>query len=1095
MPTTQLPIPINGYSDSMNLQHGAEGFSTSMMNVVPMDVWQNRRRVGTRQGFTAIADMGNTDDFNIQEMLEYEVYRSIELVSEVMIVAGGSVFYADKNGDTHDVAYSTAGATATVTFTGLPTATKKIVITANDGSASTITATADGSTTTSSDIDNPTFQTVTDAATTAGNLATCLNANAHLTASASGAVVTITQVDAGSATSTGNTEITGDLDNATYTNFSGAAYAAGQNRIQNYDTVRAVQFGNNVYLVTGRQYYKIDFSKSVPIIEEWTNYNGTGDMPSDNGGNKCSLITKFGGRIVMSGLSSSRNNWFMSKIGDPEDWSPTASSNSDAQAGDSSTEFGILGDPITAIFPFGDQGLMMATRHNLTYLTADPVVSGAQMVKMSNGVGVVGPDAWCQGPEKTCYVVSKDGVYLIQPNQFNIQRGQSTTTARLDGFFASLTPNEVEIHLAYDPPRSMIMMFVNRTLDPDNVVHYMHHIPTQSWWTLQVSDPRMDVVTSTCLFSPLAGDREGLWIGFDSGRISCQPTTGVVPYDGGIHTSPLKSLQNNAPDPTNERVFTSRLAWSPINSGLSNERLLMSEIGVLLDTNELPDAANAPDGSATMVKSGPTLNLYGGDTAQLLAGISGDVGVTETRQTIDGGAAGASISTYLDGGDAVGKATCTVTVVAYNLLDAGVDGFTLKDTTGTSKTFLSHAATTGSTTFAIGANNNATAANIVTMLADGSNSAWTGVAADNVVTITQNTAGSKGNQPVTNTAEDTELTTTNFTGGQISIAGIGYPLYPEVIIELSEATISDLDGKDVIFNDLNDDLGAVTITFESSLATNASTTAQAGCSDADEDLLSIMKGLRKSIDLNYKAGLLNLKTEEPYLHASGSPAYMKIRTTDAWNGYSPMPTVTDGGSGAVNANYIQAGGADPVFTHDQLAEWAEFVDGGKASRVGGTLALPTSSSTYSLDDSAASETLRKWSLGNMYTVRKMGNRSTGSDPSQYEGVWAIFDKSSNKPLYIASEATATISLANMTTTEVLPSGFTSSTAITDPTQDESGKSLLQSWTLNEGRNNRYRVRNRESDFQVEISASGTAWVLEDISVTVDAGGKYRGLVS
>ena len=157
MPTTQLPIPINGYSDSMNLQHGAEGFSTSMMNVVPMDVWQNRRRVGTRQGFTAIADMGSTDDFNIQEMLEYEVYRSVELVNEVMIVAGGSVFYADKNGDTHDVAYSTAAATATVTFTGLPTATKKIVITANDGSASTITATADASTTTGSDTDSPTF--------------------------------------------------------------------------------------------------------------------------------------------------------------------------------------------------------------------------------------------------------------------------------------------------------------------------------------------------------------------------------------------------------------------------------------------------------------------------------------------------------------------------------------------------------------------------------------------------------------------------------------------------------------------------------------------------------------------------------------------------------------------------------------------------------------------------------------------------------------------------------------------------------------------------------------------------------------------------
>ena len=62
MPTAQVPIPINGYSDSLNHQHGAEGFSTSMLNVVPMDNFEHRRRVGTRQGFSAIADMGTNDD-------------------------------------------------------------------------------------------------------------------------------------------------------------------------------------------------------------------------------------------------------------------------------------------------------------------------------------------------------------------------------------------------------------------------------------------------------------------------------------------------------------------------------------------------------------------------------------------------------------------------------------------------------------------------------------------------------------------------------------------------------------------------------------------------------------------------------------------------------------------------------------------------------------------------------------------------------------------------------------------------------------------------------------------------------------------------
>ena len=1141
MPTVQVPIPINGYTDSVNHQHGAEGFSMSMMNVVPSDSWEHRRRVGTRQGFAALADMGTSDDYNIQELLTYEVYRDTALVHEVLIVSGATgansdtgVFYADSAGVTYDVEYRAVGATATVTFTGTVTAGKTIIITNTAGPPLTYHANA------TQTLSSRNFDCDGTVSAIATSLAACVNdtTDGHgntITATASAGVVTLTQDVAGTATATGNTEITSDLDNATVTNFSGAAYANGTGRIQKYDSVRAVQVGNDVYLVTGRHYYKIDLSVTTPVIEEWTNYNGTGSLPEDTVGNKCSLITRFGGRVVMAGLSSSRNNWFMSKIGDPEDWTPTsgATGTHDAQAGDTSTNFGKLGEPITAIFPFGESGLMLAGRHTLTYLTADPVVSSAQFVRMSNGIGVLGPDAWCQGPEKTCYIASGDGVYIIQPNQFNIQRGQSVTTGRLDGFFSSVNPSEVNIHLAYDPPRSTIFMFVNRESDPDNLVHYQHHIPTQSWWTFQIADPRMDVIRASCYYTPIDGGREGLWYGCKSGRIATQPTSGILNHDGSAHVSPLKAVSDNDPNTDSVGTFTSRLAWSPINSGLSNERMMLTELNVLLDTHTMPTTfpTGAPVG---LTASGPVITLYGAEMGQIMSGVSGDIGVTETRLIIDGGDVDDTISAIIDTGNADTKAYAIITVASGTAIDHGIleqQYITLTDneTTPVTKRYVvvdgsvTGAVATG-TPMTTGADTGAgtlpealspavavnidiasgteTAHEFLVQLkaaiedSDGHNGKivvstvpTTGGGALSI-TLTQYTAFRGGNTPITETIASSVTIPTVFVGGQTIYPATGYLPSVEATISLHDSDIDNLHDKTMILNDLSSSTSAITLTFDKTLGVDASTGSKIGCADVDGNLVGIMKGIRKSIDLNYNAGLLNLKTSEPYLDTQSK---MKIRTTDDWNGLDLLTTLTMTGTavGSGGSNDIQ----NETFALASTTNWKQFITGGFAPRCGGTLASPTTATTYALQDVSASEQLRKWGLTNTYKVRKSGN-TAATDPAQFEGRWGLFpDTDGVDPFYMADEATATISLSTISSTEVLPAGFTASTIIIDPQQDSTSKrELFVSGTLIAGRNNRLRVRKRESDFQVEISATGTVWILEDLAMNLEKGGPYRKVV-
>lgn len=104
----------------------------------------------------------------------------------------------------------TAGTQATGTVTiveeaNLVATTHYITITTTDGTVITATVTANGGATTTTNTNSPTWAIVdASEASTAVNLATCLNANSKLIATASNGVVTITQLASGAA---GNTTI------------------------------------------------------------------------------------------------------------------------------------------------------------------------------------------------------------------------------------------------------------------------------------------------------------------------------------------------------------------------------------------------------------------------------------------------------------------------------------------------------------------------------------------------------------------------------------------------------------------------------------------------------------------------------------------------------------------------------------------------------------------------------------------------------------------------------------------------------------------------------------------------------------------------
>tara|TARA_Y100001973_G_C5185570_1_gene327633 strand:- start:512 stop:2131 length:1620 start_codon:yes stop_codon:yes gene_type:complete len=186
-------------------------------------------------------------DYGISRRVAEGVSADVGLKNSVQFSASFDITTGKQDYDLQTIISSntntTASATVTISNHANLTAGDTVVFSTTDGT--TITATANETTTTSTDTNSPTFD-VGDGSNnaTATNLATCLNANSKITATASENVVTIKQVVPGG---TGNGEIT--LTDSGDAGMTKADFTGG-------NTIPYVNSLKNKKLLVKKVYYK-----------------------------------------------------------------------------------------------------------------------------------------------------------------------------------------------------------------------------------------------------------------------------------------------------------------------------------------------------------------------------------------------------------------------------------------------------------------------------------------------------------------------------------------------------------------------------------------------------------------------------------------------------------------------------------------------------------------------------------------------------------------------------------------------------------------------------------------------------------------------
>lgn len=392
-------------------------------------------------------------------------------------------------------------------------------------------------------------------------------------------------------------------------------------KIKETGYVGTAVFGQYLYITDGLCYRKVDITVSTPSVVAWSGpenqIRATGATTNGNNetGNRAPLLCRFGGRLVLAGIPESPNVWFMSRINDPDHWDNTGTGNTphEAIAGSSSQQFGIPGEPIVALIPVGESGLMFATRHGLTYLTADPVVDGARMIEMSRSVGIISERAWCSSDSQVIYLMAQDGMYRIVPNEFQVTKSGRVTSGRLDSYFQQQDFDALNCVLGYDAEAQNVHVMLSRTDLPDSSVHLLYNQPTDSFWPIQTGWAMFRAPTCAGEF-PL-GDARAPILAFGSAQgyiawFDRDLTSGV---DGQSATG-YKSLGLTV---TNAQAATQRinsnLIFGPVvQPNLAEVMMKDIRVEMSMDISQDDPAFSTPIDRLT----GPFLSIRSGETAE-----------------------------------------------------------------------------------------------------------------------------------------------------------------------------------------------------------------------------------------------------------------------------------------------------------------------------------------------------------------------------------------------------------------------------------------------------------------------------------------------
>jgi len=233
--------------------------------------------------------------------------------------------------------------------------------------------------------------------------------------------------------------------------------------------VQSAQLYGKVYWSDGSAKRKFDIATGAG--SPWTSANTIPDGK---------LMCLWGGRIVMARDETDPHNWYMSAVGDAEDWDyqPSTTSASQAVAGNYS-DLGKIGDVITALCPYSDDILVVGCDHTIYQFSGNPA-SGGAIDEITDQVGMIPGRSHCRDTSGVLYFLgSRGGVYRLPPGP---ALPESITDSSIAEELSDINVDNTLPVMIWDDRDKGLHLFLTKLADQTESTHYFWDARNGSWW-------------------------------------------------------------------------------------------------------------------------------------------------------------------------------------------------------------------------------------------------------------------------------------------------------------------------------------------------------------------------------------------------------------------------------------------------------------------------------------------------------------------------------------------------------------------------------------------------------------------------------------
>lgn len=209
------------------------------------------------------------------------------------------------------------------------------------------------------------------------------------------------------------------------------------------------------------------FDPATGVVE--TVVASAGTVPSSE-----TLICLYRDRIFLSGSS---NVWYCSRQGDHEDWAYGDAIEDPGRAVAGQLEdAAVIGDVVTAMIPWHDQVLVLATENTLWALRGDPATG--QLSAVSDEVGVIDTDGWALSPDGLLVFLSSDGIYTWEVG--SRAAPQRFSAERIPEELREVDTSAVTVSMAYDVEERGFHLFL--TPSTGDGTHWFVDVEHRAFW-------------------------------------------------------------------------------------------------------------------------------------------------------------------------------------------------------------------------------------------------------------------------------------------------------------------------------------------------------------------------------------------------------------------------------------------------------------------------------------------------------------------------------------------------------------------------------------------------------------------------------------